>query len=568
MSLPARTFGPLGALLLGALSLGALCSACGGRSEEGNARTGAPEGTHTDDEPREETEPPEAGTSSATGDAGVTTDDGAEAPTDQSEDASTRPDPGASDDASDTDPDDPAPNEPVTQPSLAPEDALKRCTAALSSAHSPESAVEALAATLWGSEPDEALLEAASGGALNDPSSLSAELERLLSDPRAAEHLGRFGSYLLQHRDGNPYAIDKDRSLFPEFDEDLAASMRRETQLFSQDLFADPNGSSRAFFSATYSFADARLAALYGVDLTAEGFQRIELPADERAGLFTQVQFLAMTSREDSVPPTSGFLLRGRLLCDDIALAPPSNLPPAPAGPAELTNRQRYEAHLSPPVCWACHQFGTALGFAFENYDALGRFRSEQAGRPVDPSAVVFGTDGTSREYPNAIEMLRAFSTDPTVTECLVRHWLTFSLGREPVEALTRTFANYVLAPDSNCGPGGAAGAPCSPEITIESLALEAAECARDPEGGVWMQPLAAALATFEPIFAGSIPCGQERCLVGFEWCSMTRETTSPPACVPYRAGETGCEIALANFSICDCGQAPNGGATVSCTLR
>ena len=247
-----------------------------------------------------------------------------------------------------------------------------------------------LALFLWSSIPDEHLLRLAERGQLHQPRVLDAEITRMLADPRAEALTRNFAGQWLFLRN-----LDQQRpdfALYPHFDTRLRAAMARETELFFAYVLHN-NRSLTDFLSADYTFLNQRLAEHYGIaGVTGTAFRRVALdPAGHRGGLLGQASILTVTSYGNR----TSVVKRGKWILENILAAPP---PPPPANvpalqPAHdgrlLTAREQLDLHRRNPACAACHLRMDPLGFALENFDAIGAYRAVDAGQPIDASAVL-----------------------------------------------------------------------------------------------------------------------------------------------------------------------------------
>jgi hypothetical protein len=281
---------------------------------------------------------------------------------------------------------------------------------------------------LWSSTPDDELLALADAGSLNDPAVLEQSMMRLLADPRAAGLIDGFGKTWLLFDSLDKHIVDG--ATFPEFDDDLKASMREETRLFFADFLYNgrPIGE---LLGADFTFADANLATYYGLPHSgAPGFERISTVGSERFGLLTQAGLLTATSGSARTAPVK----RGLWVLDSLLCSPPPPPPPdIPAldeggeGAEPQTLRQQLEAHRADPACSGCHQLMDPIGLALEHYDAVGNYRLDDRGEPIDASGTLI--DG--RSFSNARELSSLLSTDPRFSTCLTEQFMSFALGRD-----------------------------------------------------------------------------------------------------------------------------------------
>jgi hypothetical protein len=281
---------------------------------------------------------------------------------------------------------------------------------------------------LWSSIPDDELLTVASRGRLSDPLELERQVRRMLVDPRASALPRNFGGQWLHLRNVRKAAPDP--HLFPEFNENLREAFARETELLLQHQMREDRGVTE-LLTADYTFVNERLARYYGIpNVYGSHFRRVALEDDRRVGLLGHASVLTVTSDSTRTSPVR----RGKWLLENLLGAPPP--PPPPNVPALGENvagkpaasvRARLEQHRRNPACASCHARMDPLGFALENFDAAGRWRTDDAGVPVDASGVM--PDGVAFNGPRELrEALLGHRAEfvATVTERL----LTYALGR------------------------------------------------------------------------------------------------------------------------------------------
>lgn len=280
---------------------------------------------------------------------------------------------------------------------------------------------------LWSSIPDDELLSIAAQGKLHQPAVLEAQARRMLADPRAESLVTNFAEQWLYIRDIE--AKKPDDLLFPDFDETLRDAFRRETDLFLDSVLLHGNRSVLDLLTANYSFLNERLAKHYGIpNIEGTYFRRVTFPPDSpRGGLLGQGSILTLTSYATRTSP----VLRGKWILENILSSPPP--PPPPNVPAlkteasdtgkPLTMRQAMEAHRANPVCASCHARMDPIGFAMDNFDAVGHWRDTDAGQPIDASGVL--PDGT--KFNGIAELKKALLRHPeqfvqTVAEKLLMY--------------------------------------------------------------------------------------------------------------------------------------------------
>ncbi|HSN99782.1 MAG TPA: DUF1592 domain-containing protein, partial [Candidatus Nanopelagicales bacterium] len=286
---------------------------------------------------------------------------------------------------------------------------------------------------LWNTMPDDALLEAAEMGELSTPEGVRARAEQMLDDPRAHEVIGAFHRQLYDYK--KFLDLNKDPALFPQFTPEVGEDMKREAELFVEDVIFTEEGGLADLLTSRTAFVNDRLAAIYGLEgeFTSD-FSEVELDPATRSGFLTRLGFLAAngTARQpDSIH--RGVFVNLRVLCAD--LPPPPNdvpaLPPDEGG----TNRDRVTAHTGPGTCGGgCHaSMINPIGFAFEHYDAIGQHRTTDNGLPVDASAS-YMLGGEQKAYADAIELSQVIAESKEAHRCYAQHWLEFTYGRDTTD--------------------------------------------------------------------------------------------------------------------------------------
>lgn len=283
---------------------------------------------------------------------------------------------------------------------------------------------------LWSSLPDDELLGLAEAGQLSDPAVLEAQVHRMLADPRAGSMVTNFASQWLFL--GDVALKEPDPVLFRHFDETLRDAFRRETELFLASVFRE-NRSVLDLLDSDYTFLNERLAEHYGIpNVRGSEFRRVVLPPDSpRGGLLGQASILMLTSYSTRTSP----VLRGKYVLDNLLASPPP--PPPPNVPAlttesresgeTLSMRDAMIQHRENPVCASCHAAMDPIGFALENFDALGRWRDQDAGVVVDASGTL--PDGTGFEGLDGLK--QELLSDPRLfVSAMTGRLLMYALGR------------------------------------------------------------------------------------------------------------------------------------------
>ena len=288
-----------------------------------------------------------------------------------------------------------------------------------------------LALTLWSSVPDAALLAKAEGGKLQKPADLEAEVRRMLDDPRAERVLDDFFAQWLEL---NKLRFEKDESTFPDYDkESFERSAKSEALAFARSMTLKENGTIDDLLTAPVSFVDATLAKIYGVSAPAgTELKRVELDPSQRAGLFTQVAFLAgHADATDGSPIHRGAYVQRRVLCREFG-APPPNVGQLPARGGEIvTTRDQVEAKTSDPACMACHKEINPTGFAFESFDSLGRHRMQDHGEPVNAAGALTVEEGQEIRFDGAVSFAAELAGSDKVKRCYETQWFRYAFGRK-----------------------------------------------------------------------------------------------------------------------------------------
>jgi hypothetical protein len=288
---------------------------------------------------------------------------------------------------------------------------------------------------LWSSIPDDELLNLAIAGSLHDPAVLRTQVRRMIADERADSLMTGFAGQWLQLR--NLDKVTPDLLMFPDFDDNVRQALRRETELFFTSIVRE-NRSVLDLLDADYTFVNERLARQYGIPgVYGSQFRRVTLTDPNRRGLLGQGSFLSLTAAANRTSP----VLRGKFVISNLLNTPP--LPPPPNVPAledsaakdrPTTVRQQLELHRANPVCASCHRNIDPVGFALENFNAVGQWQTTtKEGLKIDSAGVL--ADGTPVDGPVALR--KALLARPevfvgTVTEKL----MIYALGRglEPVD--------------------------------------------------------------------------------------------------------------------------------------
>ena len=304
---------------------------------------------------------------------------------------------------------------------------------------------------VWGTPPDEKLITLARGGTLTAPAVLSAQTRRMLADPRAAALATRFAAQWLRLQDVDK--VHPDALQFPDFHEQLAGDMRRETELFFYSIVRE-NKSVLDVFGADYTYLNETLARHYGIEgVTGEEFRRVRYPDERRRGLLGQASILTLTSHANRTSP----VLRGKWVMEVLLGSPPPPPPPNvpdldKTGEAKdgrmLTTRERMEMHRANPACRSCHLFMDPIGLALDNFDVTGQWRTRENGVDLDTKGVFY--DGTTISTPGELRTVLLKRPAPLLRS-FTQNLMAYALGRR-VEYYDMPTVRHIV---SSAEPGG-----------------------------------------------------------------------------------------------------------------
>ncbi len=301
---------------------------------------------------------------------------------------------------------------------------------------------------LWSSIPDDELLDLAARDELHEPAVFEKQVRRMLADERSRNLATNFAAQWLHLR--NLESITPDLRLFPDFDDNLRKAFRQETELFAESVFRDDR-SVLDLLQADYTFLNERLAKHYGVPhVYGSRFRRVDLGADRRrGGLLRQGSILTVTSYATRTSP----VLRGKWVLENMLGTPP---PPPPASvpslkettvAASLPIRERLAEHRSNASCASCHRLIDPVGFPLEQFDAVGRWRTRDEGRPVDAAGGL--PDGS--EFEGVAGLEKALLQRPELfVRTLTEKLFIFALGRAPDESDAPAIRKIVRAARAN----------------------------------------------------------------------------------------------------------------------
>jgi Protein of unknown function (DUF1592)/Protein of unknown function (DUF1588)/Protein of unknown function (DUF1595)/Protein of unknown function (DUF1587)/Protein of unknown function (DUF1585) len=296
---------------------------------------------------------------------------------------------------------------------------------------------------VWGSMPDDMLLTAAGAGQLDTLAGVQTAARRLLMDPKAKETVSTFFADWME-LDGLKDRV-KDTKAYPEYNATLQAAMLDETSNFVENVAFGGDGRLATLLGAPYSYVNQALGGVYGATVAGTAMQRTDLNPAQRAGFLTQASFLALTGAADgSNPVRRGKAVYTKLLCR--SLPPPPAVVPAPK-PASAggTTRQRFVEHDQQACAKGCHTAMDPIGFAFENYDGIGKYRTMDNGMPVDATGSLT-LDGMNQTFNDAVGLVGLLAKSAEVRACFADEWGRFALVRDDTPADLASFQSIAGA--------------------------------------------------------------------------------------------------------------------------
>jgi hypothetical protein len=291
---------------------------------------------------------------------------------------------------------------------------------------------------LWSTMPDEELISLAAANKLHQPGVIDAQVKRMMGDPKAQAFVANFAGQWLELRLLDDY--DADQRLFPAFNKTLRSAMKTEAEQFFQTLISEDH-SVLDVLDCNYTYVNETLAKFYGIpNVQGEKFQKVTLPPTlHRGGVLTMAGVLTVTAMPSRTSPVK----RGKYILEQILGTPPP--PPPPDVPAlkdkqkdtdSASLRQRLEAHRTDPTCASCHKRMDPIGFALENFDAIGKWRDKDGNFDIDPSGVL----PNGRKIGGSDDLKKALlDRKDDFVRCLVTKMLTYATGRgvEPYDRCT-----------------------------------------------------------------------------------------------------------------------------------
>jgi hypothetical protein len=331
-----------------------------------------------------------------------------------------------------------------------------------------------LAFTLWDSLPDQALLDAAAKGELSTPEQVAAQADRMVADLRLRSKLREFFLRWLK-LDPVP-ELSKDPEAIPGFDKLLATDLHTSLEMMLDDVLGSDDADFRRLLLADEIPLNGRLAAFYGAELPAEApFQTLKLQPEERAGVLTHPYVTAnLAYTAASSPIHRGVFLSRSVLGRSLRPPPEAAAPLAPDLHPDLTTRERVVLQTSPETCMGCHGLINPLGFTLEKFDAAGRFRAEERGKPIDATGTYHTMEGAEVEFAGARALGEYLAASDEVHRAIVTQ-LFHHMVKQPIRAFGPTRASELTSRFVADG--------CNLRRLAAAIAATAALPPRDPAG-------------------------------------------------------------------------------------
>ncbi len=295
---------------------------------------------------------------------------------------------------------------------------------------------------LWNSMPDGALFAAAAANQLQTTAQIEGTARSMLKDPKAREGLASFHRQWLGI-EALP-VVYKDGDVFGTFNAALRDAMAEEATDFIDDVLRRGDGRLETLLSAPYSIISGPLYVHYGLPEPNDPSvpTRVQLPADQRAGVLTLPAVMTTHAHEDQTSIVHrGILVRQQLLCQEVPSPPPDVDTSLPQVDPSVSWRRQFEQHRANASCNGCHALLDPLGNTFENYDPIGRYRTLDGTQPVDSSGEVTQTPGSDGPVANAVDLAHHLATSEDVRQCLVEQWFRYAFARPQSDASAGTLA-------------------------------------------------------------------------------------------------------------------------------
>jgi uncharacterized protein DUF1592/uncharacterized protein DUF1588/uncharacterized protein DUF1595/uncharacterized protein DUF1587/uncharacterized protein DUF1585 len=285
---------------------------------------------------------------------------------------------------------------------------------------------------LWNTGPDDALIAAAQAGKLTTAADVSAQVMRMMNEPRAREMVLRFHDQWLQL--ANIGSLEKDPMVYPKFSPAVATAMQQEVRSIVDAVVFQGDGKIGGLFTAPYTFLNDALGKFYGVSGLGPTFTRVDqttLGMRPAAGILTAGGLLAAHADRNNTSPTKrGIFVREALLCEGLPPPPPNAVIVPPVTKPNQTRRQAMIDHVTNTTCAACHVMMDPIGFGFEGFDASGAWRTIENGQPIDASGTIMGSD-VAGTFNGPVELAAKLATSNEALSCLATQWFRFAFGRD-----------------------------------------------------------------------------------------------------------------------------------------
>ena len=282
---------------------------------------------------------------------------------------------------------------------------------------------------LWSSMPDDELFAAVEAGELATPEQIEAQARRMLDDPKARRGMSSFARQWLG-LDRIP-RLEKDSGIAPEFDPEVAQDLHDSLAAYVDHVVWESDGSVETLLLGNTTFMTPALAAIYGVEGVTSGMEPVVMDSPDRQGLLTQPGLLALLAKPNQSDPIHrGLFVRERLFCQHLPPPPDDIVIRAPDPEPGLTTRERFSEHSSNEACVGCHQLMDPIGFGFESYDAIGRFRTTDEGVAVDDSGEIVATEDADGPFDGVPGLNERLAGSEQVRECVAKQMFRFTFGR------------------------------------------------------------------------------------------------------------------------------------------
>lgn len=287
---------------------------------------------------------------------------------------------------------------------------------------------------LWDTLPDRELLEAAGTGRLGSRDQVVQQAERMLPDPRTR---AKVRDFLLEWLKVNPPPdLTKPKELFPDFDKHMACDLRTSLELFLDDVVWGESSDWRQLFLSDYLYLNGRLAKFYGANLPPDApFQKVVQPAGSRAGILSHPYLMTAFAYTSTTSPIHRGVFLSRNVLGVPLRPPPEAFTPLPAElHPELSTRERVALQTKPQQCQSCHEVINPLGFTLENFDAVGRFRDQEKGRPIDATGAFETRSGEQVKFAGVRDLANFLASSEDAQDAFIER-LFHCLIKQPVRA-------------------------------------------------------------------------------------------------------------------------------------